>query len=118
MKRPKKHVSEIVVKKLASGKLSFKLSGLQFRELRESLHPWMAGNMVPSHYQHAGLGNLAKHMVCWCLEEFGARIDWADSWRPRLLTVTRTQAAAIAFTLVPSDNAYMIELKAALLKAR
>ena len=108
--KKKKH-GEIVVKRLASGKLSVRVSAIVFPLLERALRPY-----VTTTY------SLRKHqpitvLSSWTLQEFSKRIDWTNYGTPRKFLVTRTQAAALIYALSIYNVPYIIELKAALLRA-
>lgn len=113
MKR--KNVSAIQVKRTPAGKLTFKLSTIIMGALREELYLLLS----TPYKKKRTVDELGAKLFAEVLQQWGATIDW-DTYHHqgyRTIRATDAQACALILALMPSTNPYMIELKAALLKA-
>ena len=108
MKRKDKYTG-IEIKKLASGKLTFKLSHIH----AAVLYHIMSVNkpQMPPRYAHAVL-----HYCAWaCIVEVMNKTMWVNHIVK--FTLTPAQASAMCYMLIPHDSLILIELKAKLLKS-
>jgi hypothetical protein len=106
-------VGNIVVKRTAGGKFTFKLSS----NVCGFLHNLIQAGM-PRHAPKTA--PMVIHACAWaCVAEVFEKINWWNTpvVKEIKITLTYAQACAMIYVMIPYDQPFIIDLKAQLLKA-